>query len=199
MINLLPPEYKQTRKFARRNARLVRYIVSAAVGLTTVLLVTTGGFWYINLVLTDIQSQKSTLNERLSTENINASIQEFDGLAQRTKSILQILQKQVLFSKLIQKIAPVLPQGATLQDISLSDNDTALTLNFSLPTRESALTLQSNLQDPANELFEKADILSASCTTSGLDSVCGAEIRVLIGNTSQFLLYTPSSNQGAKK
>jgi Tfp pilus assembly protein PilN len=136
MINLLPPDYKDARKYARRNARLVRYISMTSVGLLSLIIVTAVGYWYISITLKDAQQQKNTLQERIVSEKLDMSIRDYDELASRTKSILQILQKQVLFSNVIQKIAPVLPQGSSLQDIKLSDTDTALTLRFSLPSKE---------------------------------------------------------------
>jgi Tfp pilus assembly protein PilN len=200
MINLLPPDLKQAMRFGRMNRLLIRWISACGAAVLALLVIVYGGFLYIQLVEKDTLLRKQALEERIQNEKLNIATREYTALSNSTKTVLQLFQRQVLFSKLIQKIATVLPAGVSLKDINLSEKDTALTLNFTLPSKESSIVLQSNLQNPENELFVKADLISTSCSAQISGAVqCGAQIRVLLSDTSEYLLYSPKAKSEVKK
>ncbi len=213
MINLLPPDYKKSLLFARRNLRLRKYVV-ASFGILLVLIgIILVGHMYIadteNAVKNDIQTTQGIVD---SGERTKAQT-DAEDMSASVKTTTLILGHQVMFSKLIQKLGNVFPPGAILLDIQLSKVEGAIDLHLRSKTYSQATQVQINLQDTKNALFEKADIISISCVpndsstattkTSEYDSSkeypCEINIRALFKQGASFLFQTSPTASGAKQ
>jgi len=165
MINLMPPDAKSALSFAQRNLRLLHWTIGsfgiiAAMGATVIL----GGIYIDNAkhsLSTSIDQTKTTI----ATQKLDEVQAQAESLSGGVKLIVQILSKEVRFSKLLQRIGTLMPPGATLGDVKLSNKiDGALDLTANAIDYQSATQVQVNLQDPKNNLFEKVDTTSVTCS-----------------------------------
>jgi hypothetical protein len=205
MINLMPTPAKSAIKYARINLRLLHWtlgslLIIAAMGATVVL----GGFY--------IDSAKNNLSNSIEQTKVTISSQKLDkvqvqaeGLSNGVKLIVQVLSKEVLFSKLLQEIGALMPAGATLGDIALSNTVTgAIDLTANAIDYQSATQVQLNLQDPKNNLFDKVDTTSVSCVDAlqpssggpGAKYKCQILVRALFKPTAAvtFLANPPTNS-----
>lgn len=188
MIDLLPVEIKKSRAYGRLNRTLLRWNALCSAAILGVLLIGGTGYFFINnaaLSAADVKLETEKSIEKAKLSDVEANYAAF---ANNLKTVVQILSSQVLFSELLQQIGGVTPSGATLNTVSLSDTDNALDLDFTTSSTSLAATIQVNLEDPKNELFEKADIIQVSCSTSGggVES-CNVQLRALFKEDAKFL------------
>ena len=189
MINLLPPEVKTMRLYGRRNRTLMRWSAFCLAAMAGLIIIVGGGFFFITQSEKSAQRSKAQVEEAIKAAKLDEVEKQYAAFSSNLKTVTQILSKQILFSDLVQKIGSVIPSGVTLNSVSLSDADNALTLDFKLPNPGLAPTLQVNLENEKNELFEKADILQVSCTTDSVTKVqsCTAQVRALYRKDAKFL------------
>ena len=80
MINLLPSEAKENFFYARRNARLLRWVVGIAAGLIGVMIITGVGTVVLNRTTADYERNNSSASTLLKTQNVSAAqakVQEY--------------------------------------------------------------------------------------------------------------------------
>lgn len=195
MINLLPSEIKQSMVYGRRNRMLSKWVMATIAGIVGIGIVVIAGVFYINLqteaYAKEVERNKSSLAEQ-NLEETQKRIGEIDG---SIKLALDVLSREVQFSKLIRGIGAAMPPGSALQNLSIGDVEGALDLQAIAVTYETASQVQINLEDPKNEIFEKADIVSISCNSeSGEDASstypCQVNIRALFAKDSPYLFST---------
>ncbi len=192
----MPPDIKAELRYARRNSVLISWIILCMGGIIGLALVALGGFYYMSRVENGTKSEKTSLEQQIASEKYEESTKKYETFVGDVKTVSSLLQKQVLFSGLVVRLAAVLPDGVVIKQMNLSEKDNALTLDFTLPNRSSGTVLQANLQDPSNKLFSSADLLSTSCTvTEGGAESCNAQIRVLFDPTSRLILYQPVTDK----
>ena len=202
MLNLMPPEAKSSIGYARRNTRLVHWTIGCLMIIVAMAAtVVVGGFYIDNSkhnLTTSIDQTKTTISMQ-KLDKVQAQAQSLSG---GVKLIVQVLSKEIQFSKLLQQIGGLMPAGATLGDIQLSNKvNGALDLTANAIDYESATQVQVNLQDPKNNLFAKVDTISVSCndrntttTSSTVDSryKCQILVRALFkGDAAVTLLASP--------
>ena len=170
MINLLPPELKERRRFGRKNVALFGYSIALiATGITTAGIMIAG----IQFIATDEPEMRGSLtnvqNEILALESDIATI---ETVADRLNTAKAIDNSSVKFSELIPKIGAVLPDGVVLNALSLSGGVTdPLQLDVNLLSADLAPIMIRNLVE--SDLFEAADI--ATLTPIGGDSESASE------------------------
>ncbi len=182
MINLLPSETRENRLYGRRNRQLVRWCIAALLAAIGIVGIAAGGYVFLTRSEASAASEKTRVETQIAQDQLDKVLAEYNSFTADLKTVVQILSKQILFSELIQQIGSVVPPGTTLNTVSISNKDNALSLDFTLDQASSAPTLQLNLEDPENALFEKADIIQLSCQTDDVTRVqtCSAQVRVLL-------------------
>lgn len=190
MINLLPPELKEAYRYAHRNVRLVGWVTAFAVSFVGLLAISTAGLIYINqtdhMYVKQIASQK----QELKSQNIEATQAKVKEMAGSLKLAVQVLSHEVLFSKLLARLATVMPSNVALKELTLSPDDAAIDIAAMSSNYASATQLQVNMIDPANRIFAKADINQIVCSSSGSSNPrypCIVFIRALLAPNSPFL------------
>lgn len=188
MISLLPPDITEARRYGRKNLALLRWIFACLIGFTFILIIGGVGFFFVNNAEVSAKNIKSQVETSIADAKLDEAEKEYMEFSNNLKTVVQILSKQILFSKLIQQVGSITPAGATLNSISLSDADNALDLTFTVDSAAIAPTIQVNLEDPDNELFEKADIIQVACqkTATGAET-CTVQLRALIKQDANFL------------
>jgi len=186
MINLMPDASKQDIRYARYNARLVRWTVGCLIVIAIMLATVVFGAVYIDSTKSSLSTSIEQSKTTIATQKLESVQKEAEELSQGVKLIVQVLSKEVQFSKLLQQIGALMPSGATLGEIQLSSKvNGALDLTANAVDYQTATQVQVNLQDTKASLFEKVDTLSVNCndtqTNTTIDSryKCQIMIRAL--------------------
>lgn len=161
MINLTPPEIKEQIKYGRYNVLILRYLVGLAVVTAVV-----AGIIYLGLILTG--NRKTDLQVKLTVSTTEFAeyqdtLVEAETLSDTITTIKALLDREFKFSEVLDKIADLIPKGATLDSISLSNEDEGLQLSTTIESQELAAVFQKNLSE--SDLFTNVDIISVTANT----------------------------------
>jgi hypothetical protein len=184
MINLLPRQEKQNITYARRNNILYKWILTAIAVIGLIILITIAGIIYIQLNIDNIRKSTTTTQDAINNQKLEQSQKDLQKLSDNLNTVVKLLSNQVLFSKLLPKIASILPPNTALGSITLSDQtNSAVDMSINAKDRSDANQAYANISNPSNGLFDKADLISISCTDSTKSSSsdnqypCTANIR----------------------
>ena len=166
MINLLPPELTEAYKYAHRNVRLVRWVVMFMLAFVGLAVISTVGMIYMQQSAQTYTKEVATSQASLQQQKLPETQAQVKDISGSLKLAVQVLSKEVLFSKLLTQLATTLPQNAVLTDLDISQTQGALVITALTTNYNAATQLQVNLADPSNRLFSKADIVSITCTSS---------------------------------
>lgn len=189
MINLLPPEFKENLTYGARNTKLLHWTTSFALALVGLGILATYGLVTMQNSSNSYASQVATAQTQLKAQNLEGTEKQVKELSSDFKLVVQVLSKEVLFSKLLKQIATVIPSNAVLTGLTINQTSGGIDITAAAKDYETATQLQLNLQDPANKIFSKADIVSINCTTSTQNALypCTVQIRALFSNTNPYL------------
>ncbi|MBI3983674.1 PilN domain-containing protein [Candidatus Microgenomates bacterium] len=159
MINILPTDIKQQLNYAKRNARLVRYLmlgVMLAVLLGALFL---SSFWYadrqIGRLRATLDSQRQQRETYQATEDKVKAFQGNLGLIEK------LLAEKTVYSQLLKDLAAVLPAGSYINHLTLTGDDTKpLELLVTVSSFNRAAELRNSLIKSPR--FVSADIQSIS-------------------------------------
>jgi hypothetical protein len=198
MINLMPPKHKEAIAYARRNTMLRRWILGVGVGALGIVLFAGGSLFYLKQDTENYRAQAMEAKTELQKQDESGTLQRVEEISGRLKLVVDVLSREVLFSKLLQQIGLVMPGGTILQDLRLSrELQGGLDLTVGAVSYNAATQVQVNLQDPSNGIFEKADMQNVTCSTAADAGPypCQAQIRVLfIKDNNPFLLLNQSED-----
>lgn len=196
MINLLPLETKNNIRHARRNSVLMKWLIASivtAAGLSVFMFI---GNLYIADSVASYTTQVEKSREDLRLQNLGQVEQEIQTIGSDIKLVVQVLSKEVLFSKLLRQIGAAMPDKTILSDIEISKVEGSIDLAARARDYQSATQIQLNLQDPTNKIFEKADIESIDCAEASSEGdelaavyPCQISIRALFGNNTSLYMF----------
>lgn len=202
MINLIPDATKGQMLYARRNRILIKWVSAMFVGILGIGAVVLAGYIYIRQTTNAYADEVRRTKESLASQNLEETRARVEDISNSTKLALEVLSRQILFSRLLQQIGAAMPAGAALQNLSIGKLQGGIDLQAVAADYQTATQVQINLQDPDNKIFEKADILNISCAdvASSQDSInalypCQVTIRALFAKDSEFLFT--NTNKGS--
>lgn len=192
MINLLPPNLKEEYHYARRNTSLVRWLALFGLGLVGLGLLSVAGLIYLQQAANSAAAQVTAAEDSLRSQNQKQVESEVKDISNSLKLAVQVLSNEVLFSKLLKQLAVVTPNNASLSNLSITQLTGGVDITAKTTDYAAATQLQVNLADPANQIFESADIVSISCAASSGADVqsqypCTVVIRALFVTNNPFL------------
>jgi hypothetical protein len=189
MINLLPPELKQTYRYARRNYHLLRWLAAAFAGLAGALLITAGGAVFLRNQTDSYTAQITTTRAQLKAQNLAGVQKQVTEISNNLKLVVQVLSKEVLFSQLLKRLGTITPPNVILTNLAISQTQGAIDITAQAADTTAATQLQVNLADPTNQIFTKADIGSLTCANGDKTSTypCTITIRALFTDNNPFL------------
>lgn len=164
MINLLPPSQKNDIIYARRNVFLLKWniaMVLAIVGVAAVIFVGTA---FIDQSNQDYAQVATQAENNIKHQHLEETQKQAEGVSNSFKLVVQVLSREVLFSKLLQQIGAAMPSGAILTQLSINKVQGGINLTAAATDYQTATQVQVNLQDPNNKIFDQADIDSVSCS-----------------------------------
>ncbi len=189
MINLLPSRLRSDVSYARRNTHLLRWCVGLLIGFISICLIIMFGLVYIRHTTTKTQQQISAAQVQLKDQKLEETQKRIESIGSGLKLTIQVLSREILFSSLLKQIGAAMPPGSALTGLSINKLQGGLDLNAKAKDYQSATQVQVNLQDPANKIFSKADIISISCAAGSNDNnyPCTVTIRALFSKDNTFL------------
>lgn len=197
MINLLPPETRDAYRYAQKNVSLVRWAVVCFAGLVGVGLIATYGLVQLHQSTRHYQSQVNEKQSQLTKDHFAATEAQVQDISRNLKLAVQVLSKEVLFSKLLKQMATAIPPNANLTGLDINQTEGGLDITADATDYSTATQVQVNLSNPANKIFSKADIESISCGSSTNSTTsttpvnsqypCTVQIRALFAPNNPFL------------
>lgn len=206
MINLLPPDQKETIRYGRQNVKLSHWLIGFIASIAGVFTIIGFGQIYINQSTKNFEEQISRSEQTLAEQNIDEVQAKVQEITNTLTLVGEVLSRQVLFSDLIQAVGGTIPEGAVLTGLTISQIEGGIDLLAEATDYNTATQVQVNLQDAENPIFASADIISVRCDSQNDENdtqttyPCQINIRALFGENSQFLLIpaaaaTPNQEQ----
>ena len=194
MINLLPPKTREDILYARRNTRLSKWIMATALGLVGIVIIVLGGTFYIRQSIKTYEKRVATAQEQLRIQKLDETQKRVQDISGSLKLVVQVLSKEVLFSKLLQQIGSAMPAGSSLASLSINKTQGGIDLNAVAKDYQTATQVQVNLQDPKNKIFDKAEIVSVTCSSNTTDPTypCQITLKALFSKNTPFLFINNS-------
>lgn len=195
MINLLPPDVKENIIYGRRNTQLRRWCTALLLSVVAIGIIVAAGQVYMQQSIHTYAQQVEQGNQQLESQKLTETQNKVKDLGNSLKLVVQVLQREILFSKLLRQVGAVLPNGSVLTDLSINNIQGGLDLRVGAVDYQTATQVQINLQDPANKIFEKADIVNIQCATVAAGTPqtnypCTIQIRALFAKDNPFLFIT---------
>lgn len=205
MINLLPPNTKESYRYARRNRILLHWISTIAVCLVIAGGLVGGGYLYLRGQVDNNQRIVDSANKDLQSQNLAGTQKQVSTISSNLKLAVQVLSKEILFSDLLKQLASVMPDDTVLTNLAIAQTQGGVDITAQTTNYDAATQLQVNLADPKNQIFSKADLVSINCVSgnsgdSGGNALnskypCTVSLRALFATNNPFLFI----NSGAKK
>ena len=189
MINLLPPLVKENYRYGLRNTLLRRWAFACVAAVIGLGLIATYGLLTLQNSTNHFRAQVNSTQSQLEQQNLKGTEAHVKDLSSSLKLVVQVLSKEVLFSKLLKQIATVIPSQAVLTGLNINQTSGGIDITAAATDYDTATQVQVNLQDPANKIFSKADIVSINCTAnSPTDQYpCKIQLRALFSNNNPYL------------
>lgn len=190
MINLLPPKVKEDIRYARHNKKLVSWALAMAASIVGILAIVGFGQLYLTQSVRTYERQISEGQERLRIQKIDETQKRVSEISGNLKLVVQVLSREILFSKVLRQVGAAIPSGAILTELTILKVEGGIDLTFEAKDYQTGSQILLNLQDPANKIFEKADIEEIRCTAEipdGQTYPCQVSIRALFGDNSPYL------------
>lgn len=145
MINLLPDEHKKEINAGRVNVLLLRYITMMAIGILVLGGLVGGSYYVLD------RTRLAALDRVESNESDVADYKLDQATADSFRSDLAtaktILDKEITYSKLIYKIADVIPRNVVLSNLTLDSEQlgSSATMTAKAKTYDDAINLKEAL------------------------------------------------------
>lgn len=160
MINLLPAENKRQLKAARTNTLLLRYNFLLLIALIFLLSAVAIVSFYLD---TTKRTYEQTIRDNNAKVKDYASVkQQADNFRTSLATAKQVLDQNVAYTKVILKIAQLLPPGVVMDNLSLDAKTFGTPTTFSVKAKsyDTALALKNSLQ--SSPLFSNVNFASIS-------------------------------------
>lgn len=192
MINLLPPDIKQSYRYGIKNVSLVRWVVASFFALLGLGLIGSYGWLTIRHSTLEAQSTIASTQESLQQASLAETNKRVTDISNSFKLVEKVLSQEILFSKLLKQMATALPSGAKLTGLNIAQvaSGSALDVTVNATDYNTATQVQVNLADPTNQIFAKADIQNITCdnnNASNADYPCTITLRAQFAQNNPFL------------
>lgn len=196
MINLLSSNVKNDILYARRNTTLLRWCLILVLVILGVGVISMSGYFYIRQSQKQYNSQIEQSKAQLSEQKLAETQTQIEDISNNLKLTVQVLSREVLFSKLFKQIGAAMPANTNLTDLKISKTEGGIDMTAIATDYNTASQVQINLQDSANKIFDKADILNIVCQPNSKQPYpCTVNIRARFGSNKSFLFITPEVKQ----
>jgi len=195
MINLLPPDVKESYAYARRNYHLYHWVVALGLGILGAIFITAFGFIYLDQSAKSYEKQVAVSEASLKAQNLTEVQKQVKDMSNNLTLASQVLSKQVLFSELLRQLNTILPRDTVLTNLTVSQAQNGVDITALSKTYESGTQLQVNLSDAKNKIFSQADIVSITCPENPTNPAypCAVSIKAQFAKDNPFLVSSPGA------
>lgn len=191
MINLLPTDSKQSIRYARRNTELRKWSVALMVSVLVIIGIIGAGHLYLENSIKAHEKLTADGNAQLELQNLTETQKTVKDLSNNLKLVVQVLEREILFSELLRQIGSVLPSGSVLTDLSIIEVRGGIDLSAAAIDFQTATQVQLNIQDPSNKIFDKVDLINVQCANPDPVSAqseypCTITLRALFASDNTF-------------
>lgn len=190
MINLLPPDLKNSYRYAGMNVALRKWVILFLIALTGLGALATYGLLNLSQSAAHYRGEIALTEANFKKENFTATQKQVQDISGNFKLVVKVLQQEILFSQLLKQMGTNIPANTNLTGLTISQAQTGIDISASTADYKTATQLQVNLADPANKIFAKADILSVTCDSNPEKPSaypCTVVIRALLAPNNPFL------------
>jgi Tfp pilus assembly protein PilN len=191
VINLLPPELKQDYRYARYNRRLARWSLSFLLAIVGVAVITVTGLFIMHDSIGTYQTKVANMKASLARQDISGTEKQVTDISNNLKLMVNVLSKEILFSKLLEQLGSITPSNVILTNLSISQTQSAIDITAQTVNYSGATQLQVNLASPNNQIFSKADLVNITCasgaTATNPKYPCTAILRAQFTKNNPFL------------
>lgn len=177
MINLLPPEIKQQRKYSKYN----RVLIQSIFGLLILAAITTAAFYASWLILKNNEQHltSSIEQENDKTRDYGAIEVQAKALAERLSTIENIQAARSHYPALLQALAEATPQDAYITSFTLDPSGKTMNLTAYAKTDQAVASFKNSLESSSR--FNSAAIQSTEPATDPYSSATTNRITLLVG------------------
>lgn len=196
MINLMPKEQKTSIAYARRNSQMLRWVSMMIIAVVGLVVISAGSLFYIKQESKAYQQSIVDTEKDLKDQNEEKTLERVGEIGGRLSLVVNVLSREVLFSKLLPHLGSVIPDGAILQELSLSRETVGgIDLSIGAVDYETASQILVNLQASESLLFQGADVNNVVCEgTENPKYPCLVSIRAVLVKDNPFLLLNSEDN-----
>lgn len=138
MINLLPPELKEVYRYGKHNRALARWIIIIVICWAGAMALTAGGYVYLNRTIAST-NQELVANQKQLKQLDQASVQaQVSDISNNLKLAVQVLSKEILFSKLLEQLGAVTPSNVILTNLAITQGQDGVDLTADTTTYAAA-------------------------------------------------------------
>jgi Tfp pilus assembly protein PilN len=200
VINLLPPDIKQSYRYAHRNVSLLRWVIISGVCFFVIGLIGSYGWLTMRSAIATNNKEISTIQNNLKMSNLDETNKKIVEISDSFKLVEQVLSEEILFSQLLRQMATALPNGTYLSKLNIAtvSSGSALDVAVDATSYDAAAQVQLNLADPDNQIFARADIQNIACDDTSSTNPrypCKITLRAQFADNNQFLFI----NQGTQE
>lgn len=197
MINLLPPDLKDAYAYAQRNSKLVKWAIAFGAAIGGLIIISAGGLLYVYQTSHSYGNQITELESSLQEQKLAETEKETKEISNNLKLAVQVLSKEVLFSKLLKQLASVTPNNVTLSELNITETQGGIDISALAANYDAATQFHVNLSDEKNIIFSSADIISISCADGASSNAdprypCEVVVRALFAKNNPFLFINNS-------
>ena len=192
MINLIPDEHREQIRYGRKNAQVLVWLSTVVFGVAILLAVALVGRLTIQTAKNQTISQRAAVETQISDAKLDSVEKDYTTFVNGVGSVKKVYQQQILYSRLIRKMATLLPPGARLTTIALSDKDRAINLNFDNDVDALGPTIQINLQNQGAQIAERNRQLTENgflIETGGKLEIDGSKTAINIDSSKKTVEY----------
>jgi Tfp pilus assembly protein PilN len=171
-----------------------RWVVALLLALAFSLMIVGAGWLYLDQTVKKEAKNAEQTEAALKDQDIDETKVKVDEISNNTKLVLDVLSREILFSKLIKQLGSVLPPGTALESITLEGLEGGLTIQAFATNFNSASQIQVNLSDPENKIFKQADIETITCpqtTAEGSEEQslypCTVRLKALFSDNTEYV------------
>ncbi len=202
MINLLPNEVRSGNSYGLKNRVLVSWVFAFIVSIAGIWAIIVFGHMQINQAIASEKLQISQSEKRLQDQDLDGTKNDIDSIDSSIKLALKVLEQKLLFSKLLQQIGAVMPEGTVLQGIGLQEIKGGISLIALAETYQAGTQIQINIADESNNVFKQADIINIACgepeNSANPQYPCTVNIQALFSDDNAFLFINQNDAVSAE-
>jgi Tfp pilus assembly protein PilN len=198
MINLLPNEVKKNYAYARKNVSLRRWAIMFVFAFVGLMAIATYGLLDIQQSVSRYNKTVVTSEAMLQKENYTETQNKIKDTSGSFQLAVKVLEQEILFSKLIKQIGSSIPSNANLTGLNINQSQGAIDISAIATDYNTATQIQVNLDDPANKIFSKADIISITCNKDSASDPkypCSVNVRALFSKDNPFLFINSKAKR----